>query len=71
MSRATRKLRRERQSGPQLVAYRGDRLSAQEAAIAAARASGCTCSPTVAVRGVQAIVSHDGWCALLRREDVN
>ena len=46
------------------------------AALLAARAQGCTCSPEVEIRELRpgvhtAIVAHDAWCALLRREDRN
>jgi hypothetical protein len=54
----------------QFAAYAGDRLNATEAALAAARASGCTCTPEVILHGARATVHHDLWCALLLDPDL-
>jgi hypothetical protein len=53
------------------VLYDHERITAQEAAIVAARAEGCTCAPEVTIAGVSAFLRHDSWCSLLRRRDVN
>jgi hypothetical protein len=53
------------------VLYDHLRITAQEAAIVAARAEGCTCAPEVTIAGVSAYLRHDQHCALLRRQDVN
>jgi hypothetical protein len=56
---------------PAVVLYDDQRITAQEAAIVAARAEGCTCAPEVTIAGVSAVLRHDSHCALLRRKDVN
>jgi hypothetical protein len=71
VSEPVRKPRRNRDRQTQVAIYRPDRRSAIEVALIAARAGGCTCEPEIEMRGVRAIVSHDDWCALLRRGDVN
>ena len=54
-----------------IAVYRPDRVSAREAALAAARAGGCTCTPEIVLDEPVAHVHHDAWCALLRRMDRN
>ncbi len=57
---------------PHLVIYSTGKITTPEqAALAAAKASGCTCEPEITVKGITATISHDDWCALLRREDRN
>ena len=56
---------------PAGVLYDGQQITAQEAAIVAARAEGCTCAPEVTIAGTSAFLRHDPECVLLRRRDVN
>jgi len=55
------------------IAYDTARFKSEgEALLVGLRAAGCTCSPAVGDRdGLRVTVHHDGWCALLRRQDVN
>ena len=71
MSSFARRIRRRRERPQQLLAYASDRIDAHDATLAAARASGCTCQPDIALGGSYVYCRHDDWCALLRREDVN
>jgi hypothetical protein len=52
----------------QLVIYRPDAIeSPEQAALAAARALGCTCQPEVAIHdGIRAVIRHDDDCPILR-----
>lgn len=65
--------RRPQRPAPSLLAYDPARLAKRDAVLAAARAQGCTCKPTITIApdGYNATVGHDDWCALLRRQDVN
>lgn len=56
---------------PAGVLYDGQQITAQEAAIVAARAEGCTCAPEVTIAGVSAFLRHDPDCVLLRLRDAN
>jgi len=68
----TRERERQQQAKPSLVAYRTDRFDSHaDAALAAARASGCACHPTITTDGDRVAVSHDSWCPLLRSKDHN
>ena len=65
----TRRTPRRRRA--QAVIYDEQKVTAAEAALMAARVSGCTCDPEIDLEGIAATVYHDDWCALLRREDRN
>lgn len=72
MSGFERQLRRRQRVHPQLIAYDPERVTEDEAVLAAARASGCTCSPDLRATDGRTLVYHDHWCGLLRGlEDVN
>jgi hypothetical protein len=62
---------KQKQKPTSAVLYDDQQITAQEAAIIAARAEGCTCAPEVTIAGVSAFLRHDSHCALLRRRDVN
>jgi hypothetical protein len=65
--------RRPHRPAPSVLAYDPERLPARDAVLAAARAQGCTCKPTINIApdSYNATVEHDDWCALLRRQDTN
>lgn len=68
MSSSARRMRRRTM---QPVAFDPAVMDASEAAVIAAKASGCRCKLEVVVRSGKLIVRHDSWCPLLRRGDVN
>jgi hypothetical protein len=73
MSRQDRRSQHARRvANPDALAfYDPDAMTPDEAVLAAARAQGCTCRPTVTLHGASAVLQHDDWCALLRKRDVN
>ena len=70
MTRA-RRPRKQRPTPDALAFYDPGKVTPDEAVLVAARAQGCTCQPTVTIRGASVLVQHDDWCVLLRRKDVN
>jgi hypothetical protein len=72
MSAADGRSRHPRLPRPDALAFFDpEQTTPEEAVTAAARAEGCTCNPTVTIRGARAVLQHDDWCALLRKRDLN
>jgi hypothetical protein len=72
MSKFARHVRRRRSAAASVVAFNPDRLSLEDATVAAARAEGCVCDPQLSkIAWPHVTILHDDWCPVMRRQDVN